>query len=55
MLIKKMLINEELLIVVGRQMNFDRDQKATVIYQTTCRGQPIDQDRLFGHISHRVT
>jgi hypothetical protein len=38
-----MLPNKELLIVLERQINFDRDENAAAIYQTT------DRDRLFGH------
>jgi hypothetical protein len=38
-----MVSNEELLIVLGRQINFDRDQKAAAIDQTAGR------DRLYGH------
>jgi hypothetical protein len=39
-----MLSNEELLIVLWWQINFDRDQKAAAINQTNGCG------RLFGHI-----
>jgi hypothetical protein len=43
-LIQKMLSNEELLIALRRQINFDRNQKAAAIDQTTGR------NRLFGHL-----
>jgi hypothetical protein len=40
---KKILSNGKSFIILRRQINFDRDQKAAAIDQTTGR------DRLFGH------
>ena len=41
---KKVLSNEEVLIVQRQKINFDRDEKAAAIYPTK------DSDQLFGHI-----
>jgi hypothetical protein len=43
-LIQKMLSNENLLILLRRQIYFDREQDAAAI------GQTIVRDRLFGHL-----
>jgi hypothetical protein len=46
----KMLSNEELLIALRRQINFERDQKAAAIDQTTGRDRLVERDRVFGHL-----
>jgi hypothetical protein len=45
---QKLLSNEELLILLRRQITFDRDQKGTAIDQTTGGDGRVDHDRLFG-------
>jgi hypothetical protein len=50
-----MLSNEELLIVLRRQITFDRYQKATAIDQTTGGDGRVDQDRLFGLLQRAAT
>ena len=45
-----MLSNENLLIVLRRQINFDSDQKAVTISQKIGRDRLVDRDQLFGHL-----
>jgi len=50
----KMLSNEELLIILRQQINFDRDQKAAAFDQTTGHEQLVDQNRLLSHLWHNI-
>ena len=49
LLIQKMLSNEELLIIMRWQINFDRHQTEAAIGQKTRCDWLVDRDRLFGH------
>lgn len=51
---QKMLSNEELLIILKQQINFDRDQKAAAIDQTTGHEQLVDHNQLLGHLWYNI-
>jgi hypothetical protein len=45
-----MVSDEELLIVLMRQVTFERNQKAGAIDKTTDLYRVVDRNRLFGHL-----
>ena len=47
---KKMLSNEELLIILRQQINYEKDQKAAAIDQTTGCKQLVYHNQLLGHL-----
>jgi len=49
-LIQKMLVNDELLILLRRYIEFDGHQEAATINQTSGHNRLVKRDRLFGHL-----
>jgi len=49
-LIQKMLVNDELLILLRGHIEFDGHQKAATIYQTSGHDRQVKRDRLLGRL-----